>query len=152
MSSGEPHALSLTELASAVAGGALSAVESTRAYLDRIERFDRGLGAYLHVDADGALAQAASIDRARGQGQTLGPLAGVPIALKDNLCARGMPTTCASRILEGYVPPYDAHVVERLRAASAVVIGKLNMDEFADRKSTRLNSSHSELSRMPSSA
>jgi aspartyl-tRNA(Asn)/glutamyl-tRNA(Gln) amidotransferase subunit A len=131
VSQGESHALSLTELAGAVAGGALSAVESTRAYLDRIERFDRGLGAYLHVDAEGALAQAASIDRARSRGQALGLLAGVPIALKDNLCARGMPATCASRILEGYVPPYDAHVVERLRAASAVVIGKLNMDEFA---------------------
>jgi aspartyl-tRNA(Asn)/glutamyl-tRNA(Gln) amidotransferase subunit A len=136
MSALQPHALSLTALAEAVAGGSISAVEATRCYLDRIERFDRALGAYLHVDAGGALKQAADIDRQRSQGKALGPLAGVPIALKDNLCSRGMPTTCASRILAGYVPPYDAHVVERLRAAHAVLIGKLNMDEFAMGSST----------------
>jgi aspartyl-tRNA(Asn)/glutamyl-tRNA(Gln) amidotransferase subunit A len=111
--------------------GTVSAAEVTRAYLARIERFDRALGGYLHVDADGALAQAAAVDAARARGESLGALAGVPIALKDNLCARGMPTTCASRILEGYIPPYDADCVERLRAASAVLLGKLNMDEFA---------------------
>jgi aspartyl-tRNA(Asn)/glutamyl-tRNA(Gln) amidotransferase subunit A len=126
-----PHALSVVELAKAVADGALSAVEATRAYLARVERFGPALGAYLYVDAEGALAQAALVDGARSRGQALGPLAGVPIALKDNLCTRGVPTTCASRILEGYRPPYDAHVVERLRDAGAIVIGKLNMDEFA---------------------
>jgi aspartyl-tRNA(Asn)/glutamyl-tRNA(Gln) amidotransferase subunit A len=131
MAEREPHTLSATEIAQAVAEGTLSAVEVTRAHLDRIARFDRGLGTFLHVDREGALAQAAAVDRARADGAPLGPLAGVPIAVKDNLCTRGMPTTCASRILEGYVPPYDAHVIERLRAAGAVLLGKLNMDEFA---------------------
>ena len=127
----ELHALCVTELASAVAGGEVSAVEVTRAYLERIERFNPALNAYLHVDAQGALAAAAAVDRARAQGDAPGPLAGVPLALKDNLCTRGLPTTCGSRILQNYVPPYDADVVERLRAAGAVLLGKLNMDEFA---------------------
>lgn len=127
----ELHTLTVTEIAAAVQSGSVSATEVTRAYLARIERIDRALGSYLHVDADGALAQAAAVDAARTRGEALGALAGVPIALKDNLCARGMPTTCASRILAGYMPPYDADCVERLRAASAVLLGKLNMDEFA---------------------
>jgi aspartyl-tRNA(Asn)/glutamyl-tRNA(Gln) amidotransferase subunit A len=126
-----PHAASATQLAQAVAEGTVSAVDATRDYLSRIERFGAQLNAYLHVDADGALAQAERIDADRARGVRLGALAGVPIGLKDNLCTRGQPTTCASRILEGYRPPYDATVVERLRAASAVIVGKLNMDEFA---------------------
>jgi aspartyl-tRNA(Asn)/glutamyl-tRNA(Gln) amidotransferase subunit A len=121
----------VTELASAVQLGRVSSTEVTRAYLARIARLDGAMGSYLHVDTDGALAQAAAVDAARSRGEALGALAGVPIALKDNLCTRGVPTTCASRILEGYIPPYDAHCVERLRAASAVILGKLNMDEFA---------------------
>jgi aspartyl-tRNA(Asn)/glutamyl-tRNA(Gln) amidotransferase subunit A len=114
-----------------VAGGSISALEATRCYLRRIEQLDPALKSFLHVDAQGAIAQAEAVDRARAGGAALGLLAGVPLALKDNLCTRGLPTTCASRMLEGYVAPYDAHVVERLRAASAVVLGKLNMDEFA---------------------
>ncbi len=115
--------------ARAVAAGELTAEAATREALSRIrgERFN----AFLHVDADGALARAAAIDAKRRAGETLGPLAGVPIAVKDNLCTKGVPTTCASRMLEGYRPPYDAHVVERLRAADAVIVGKTNMDEFA---------------------
>ncbi|MFI5307706.1 MAG: Asp-tRNA(Asn)/Glu-tRNA(Gln) amidotransferase subunit GatA [Polyangiales bacterium] len=131
MTAGELHAASVIEIADTVSSGRASAIEVTRAHLARIERHNRALGAYLHVDVQGALAQAAAVDRARSAGQPLGPLAGVPIGLKDNLCTAGVPTTCASRILEGYRPPYDAHVVERLRAASAVMLGKLNMDEFA---------------------
>jgi len=132
----ELHTLTVTELAATIARGELSAVEVATAYLDRIAAHDAALHAFLHVDRAATLRRAAEVDAERLRGQPLGALAGVPIALKDNLCTRGMPTTCASRILEGYVPPYDAHVVERLGAASAVVLGKLNMDEFAMGSST----------------
>jgi aspartyl-tRNA(Asn)/glutamyl-tRNA(Gln) amidotransferase subunit A len=130
-------------IASAVQGGGLSAEEATRFYLGRIARHNPTLNALLHVDAAGALARAREVDAKRAAGARLGRLAGVPIALKDNLCTRGMPTTCASRILVrsgatgpaaslvGYKAPYDAHVVERLLAEDAVLLGKCNMDEFA---------------------
>ena len=119
------------ELAERVASGQSSAVELTNACLDSIEEVDGKIGAFLHVDREGALAAASQVDRAKAAGETLGPLAGVPVAVKDNLCTRGVPTTCASKILEGYVPPYDAHVVEALRQAGAVIVGKTNLDEFA---------------------
>jgi aspartyl-tRNA(Asn)/glutamyl-tRNA(Gln) amidotransferase subunit A len=125
------HQLSLTQLTAAVSAGEVSAVEATRATLERIAARDATTHAYLHVDREGALQQAGQVDAARARGETLGPLAGVPIGIKDNLCTRGLPTTCASKILAGYIPPYDAHVIERIRAAGGVVIGKLNMDEFA---------------------
>ena len=122
---------SATEIAAHVARGDVSAVEVARASLAAIAEHDRQLHAFLYVDAEGALASAAAVDRARAAGETLGPLAGVPVALKDNLCARGTPTTCASKILAGWVAPYDADVVTRLRAAGATLVGKANMDEFA---------------------
>jgi aspartyl-tRNA(Asn)/glutamyl-tRNA(Gln) amidotransferase subunit A len=118
------------ELAAAVQEKRASAVEITRAQLARIAEHDGELNAYLCIDREGALAAAAQVDRAVTAGARL-PLAGVPIGVKDNLCTRGVRTTCASRILEGYRPPYDAHVVERLREAGAVIVGKLNLDEFA---------------------
>ena len=121
---------SVTAIAHAVRTGAASAVEITRAALARIEQKNPAINAFLHVAADRALADAERVDRARADGKAL-PLAGVPIGVKDNLCTRGIPTTCASKILAGYVPPYDAHVVSQLRAAGAVVLGKLNLDEFA---------------------
>ncbi len=130
---------SLSELLSAVKSRQTSAVEVTQAYLDRIAAHDAGLGCFLrvanHADdgpAVSALAQAASIDAAiaAGQGDSL-PLAGVPVGLKDVLCTRGLATTAGSQILAGWVPPYDATVVSRLRSAGAIVVGKLNMDEFA---------------------
>jgi aspartyl-tRNA(Asn)/glutamyl-tRNA(Gln) amidotransferase subunit A len=123
--------LTLHQAAEAVRAGELTAERLTQSYLERIERSAKALGAFLSLDANGALEQARAVDQARAAGKTLGALAGVPIGLKDNLCVRGLPTTCASKILEGYRPPYDAHVVERLRAAGAVLVGKLNMDEFA---------------------
>ncbi len=125
------HRLSAVDIAEKVRSGELSAVDIAQAAISRISAKDSALHAFLYVDAEGALAQAAALDRARNNGQSLGPLAGVPIALKDNLCQRGTPTTCGSKILERWIAPYDADVVERLRAAGAVLIGKANMDEFA---------------------
>ena len=123
-------------LAAAVASGEVSAVEVTRAHLDRIDAVDAKLHAFLHVDADGALAAARAVDAKRAAGDPLGPLAGVPLALKDVLTQVGAPTTCGSRILAGWHPPYDSTVVRRLRAADVVILGKTNMDEFAMGSST----------------
>ena len=114
-----------------IAAGDLSAVEVCRAALDRIEAVNASLNAFNLVDRDRALTRAAEIDRGRAAGDALGPLAGVPVALKDNLCVRGMRTTASSRILEHFVPPYTATAVERLEAAGAVIVGKTNCDEFA---------------------
>ena len=118
-------------IAEGVAAGELSARAVSEAFLGRTEQHNRQLGAFLHVDTQAVLAAAQAVDDKRKRGERLGRLAGVPVAVKDNLCTRGQPTTCASRILEGYVPPYDAHVVERLRAEDAIILGKCNMDEFA---------------------
>jgi len=111
--------------------GAISSVKLTRAYLDRIESLDDRVGAFLRVDAEGALERAAEIDERRAKRQPVGRLAGLPVAVKDILCKRGERTTCASRILAEFRPPYDATVIARLRAADAVLIGRTNMDEFA---------------------
>jgi aspartyl-tRNA(Asn)/glutamyl-tRNA(Gln) amidotransferase subunit A len=125
------HLASAVDLRERVVSGESSAEQITVAFLERIARLDTEVGAFLYVDAAGALQQARKVDAKRAAGATLGPLAGVPVGLKDNLCTLGIPTTCASRILEGYRPPYDADCVERLRAADAVAVGKLNLDEFA---------------------
>jgi len=117
--------------AALIASGGASAVEVTRAHLDRIALTDEALHSFLHIDDQGALAAAAAVDAKRAAGEKLGPLAGVPLALKDVLTQNGIPTTCGSRILEGWRPPYDATVVSRLRAADVVILGKTNMDEFA---------------------
>ena len=117
-------------------GGEVSATEVVRAHLDRVAELDGEVHAFLTVLDDQALAHAADIDRRRSAGEPVGALAGIPLALKDILCTRGIPTTCGSRMLEDYRPPYDATVVQRLRAADAVVIGKANLDEFAMGSST----------------
>lgn len=127
--------LSAADLAARLASGEVSSVEATRAHLDRIAAVDGAVHAYLHV-SDHALDVAADIDRRRAAGEALGELAGVPLAIKDVLVTTDMPSTSGSRILEGFLSPYDATVVARSRAAGLVPLGKTNMDEFAMGSST----------------
>jgi aspartyl-tRNA(Asn)/glutamyl-tRNA(Gln) amidotransferase subunit A len=131
----EAHTLSARDIRDAVAARALSAVDVCRACLERIDELDPALRAFISVDREGALARAAALDR-RGTGLGRLPLAGVPVAIKDNLCTAGSRTTAGSRILDGFVPPYDATVVARLAEAGAIVVGKTNCDEFAMGSST----------------
>jgi aspartyl-tRNA(Asn)/glutamyl-tRNA(Gln) amidotransferase subunit A len=128
--------LSVGETAHKIATGEVTAARIVERVLERIRDVDRELKAYLHVDADGARAQAKAIDELRATGQPLPPLAGVPISLKDMIVTAGVPTTAGSKMLQDWVPPYDALVVERLRAAGAILVGKVNCDEFGMGSST----------------
>ena len=132
----EPTELSMLELGKKLGSGELSSVEAVRASLDRVDRFDGRVKAFLRVDREGALAQAEAADRRRRDGKRAGPLDGVPVGLKDLFLTEGLPTTAGSRILESFVAPYDGTVVKLLRSAGTPILGKLNMDEFAMGSST----------------
>ena len=128
--------MTAADLSAAMAAGEVSAAEVTSAHLDRIAAVDDRVKAFLHVAGDDALAQAREVDARRKAGEPLGPLAGVPVAVKDLFTTVGMPTTCGSKILQGWRPPYESTITRRLRDAGAVLIGKTNMDEFAMGSST----------------
>jgi len=141
------HQTSATALLGELRSGNCSSAELTRACLDQVDRHDEKIGAFLRVDAEGAIARAESIDQQRAAGTPLGPLAGLPVAIKDILCTRDVPTTCGSRMLETYCPPYNATVIDRLEQAGAVLLGRTNMDEFGMGSSTE-NSAY-QLTRNP---
>ena len=124
------------QMAGALAKGETTSVELTQAHLDRITAVDGQVKAFLHVDTEGALAQAKDVDARRAKGEKLSPIAGIPLALKDVLAQKGVPTTAGSKILQGWHPPYDSTVVSKLKSAGVVIMGKTNMDEFAMGSST----------------
>jgi len=128
--------MTAAQIAAAVRNGEVSAAEVTDAHLARIEQVEPQVRAFLHVAADEAREAAKAVDRHRAAGEELGPLAGVPLALKDVFTTKDMPTTCGSAILDGWLPPYDATITRRLREAGVVILGKTNMDEFAMGSST----------------
>ena len=127
---------SAAEMAAALTAGEITSVELTQAHLDQIAKVDSEVHAFLHVDREGALSQARDVDEKRKSGEKMSPLSGVPLALKDVLTQKGIPTTCGSKMLEGWRPPYDSTVVTRLKENGIVILGKTNMDEFAMGSST----------------
>jgi aspartyl-tRNA(Asn)/glutamyl-tRNA(Gln) amidotransferase subunit A len=130
------HQLTAAATAAAISSGEVSAVEVAQLHLDRIAATDGDIKAFLHVDPDGALAAAKTVDERKAAGEELGPLAGVPLAMKDVVVTKGLPTTAGSKILEGWIPPFEATITRRVLDAGIVMLGKTNMDEFAMGSST----------------
>ena len=124
-------ALTLTDLLARLNSREISSVDLTNSFLDAIDRRDDRVHAFLHIDREGAFRQAETVDQKRSSGRPVGLLGGLPVAIKDVLCTKGQPTTCGSRMLTKYIPPYDAHAISKLRESDAVLIGRTNMDEFA---------------------
>ena len=123
--------LSALDIGSKIKSGEITSVQATQAFLDAIESLDKDYKSYITVCRDSALARAAEVDSLIAQGRLTGDLAGVPIAIKDNICTKGTATTCASRMLANFVPPYDATVINKINAEGMVILGKTNVDEFA---------------------
>ena len=123
--------LSALDIGSKIKSGEITSVQATQAFLDAIESLDKDYKSYITVCRDSALARAAEVDSLIAQGKLTGDLAGVPIAIKDNICTKGTATTCASKMLANFVPPYDATVINKINAEGMVILGKTNMDEFA---------------------
>src|SRR5262245_36216751 len=130
------HLATAAELVGMLDSKTVSAVQVVEHFCNRIDSLDSKVQAFLSYDRANAMAQAKSVDERRAAGKPVGKLAGLPVGIKDLICARGEPATCASQILRDFVPPYDAHVIEQLRAEDAVLLGRLNMDEFAMGSST----------------
>ncbi|HEX2947661.1 MAG TPA: Asp-tRNA(Asn)/Glu-tRNA(Gln) amidotransferase subunit GatA [Clostridia bacterium] len=139
--------LTVSQLSRLLQKKSLSSAEVVDSYLEQIEACDPEIQAYITITAETARKQAARVDRLRAEGLELPPLAGIPAGIKDNICTRGINTTCASKMLENFVPPYDASVMEKLEANHVVVMGKLNMDEFAMGSTTE--NSHFKKTRNP---
>ena len=131
-----PEFQSTRELYSALQTGRLTARQLTTQCVTRVTELNPSLNAFVHLDGAAAIRRAEEIDARRQRGDRIGLLGGLPVALKDNLCQRSVPATCGSRMLQNFVPPYDAHVVERIEAEDGVILGKLNLDEFAMGSST----------------
>ena len=138
--------LSAVELGRKIKAGEISVVEATQAAIWEIEKKEKSLNCYVTIDKEGALAQAEKIQKGIDIGEIKSPLAGVPVAIKDNMCTKGMLTTCSSKILNNFVPTYTAEAVDRLQKAGAIILGKTNMDEFA-MGSTTETSAYGEIGR-----
>ena len=137
----QPYELTVSQAQKLLEAGELTSTELTRAVLARIEAVEKRVGAYITVTADLALSQAEEADRRRASGEK-GSLLGIPIAIKDIICTKGITTTCGSQILADFIPPFDAAVMDRLKAAGMVMVGKTNLDEFAMGSSTENSSFH----------
>lgn len=132
----------------------ISVEEIVRSYLNRINKFDTILGAYLYVEKEGALKRAKDLDKKIKHGEKMGGLFGIPISIKDNISVKGMQNSCASKMLQGYISPYDASVIKRIEAEDGIIIGKANMDEFAmgssnEKSAFKLARNPWDLSRVP---